>query len=758
MSLQSTILWNFCVDHSVELIVSFIVVCCASRCVNKVPAAATTRVRQAIERNPKVLAECQRVRQAIERDIQVLAGATERRDNTYAVVNGLGGVIDFLARAVKGLVPVDQWCVVLDPSRNYVYHGTALMLACQWQQWSAHLGAEFSNADVRFLLAAGADVNLRRPDNGCTSLFFAVKYGDIETVDLLLTAGADATTRDVVSGRTAMCNAVERSNVAVVRRLLEAGCCATDVAETQTPDGVVSCHNAAELMIMSTTWASWKILGPPSVNDWATTFRLLLQEGACLGDDVLLLVGAYLRASKDRGRYSNLPGSARQIEMNIATSKAAIGMGPLMKTAPKKKIKKKKKTAPEENERAECPICLGSIRKLVQLPCGHDFCRDCIIRHGETTQGQGCPLCRCTLPPELVELVDNPALESSKSFKLTSWNGDISGVRTMFGGPQQRGPAAMTEKQLHCECTALGLVDNAACSTSTESSLRDILRKYEALPVNQCTAGSFKRDGKDGIEHAVMRMHMEAGSTVPIYDGSVLLAKPEHGPVCIRAEVKGTQLYTFISTASTLTVINKALADQLGLRCSDHVSRRFLHGKALKAQLVYDLVVTVSGVTVKINTAIAAKDFDRGLQLGIDFFAQAVHSTIDVMDGCNLVRVQPYKGSDHLRFARESMATRHHEQLRFYQDGGAFISVPLQHISDHDAYHATVSLDFDGTCHCCNWCARPFHNMQMCGPCKTAGIEHAYCGKKCQEAAWVLHKRTIRHRSEKGTRKAESES
>ena len=56
---------------------------------------------------------------------------------------------------------------------------------------------------------------------------------------------------------------------------------------------------------------------------------------------------------------------------------------------------------------------------------------------------------------------------------------------------------------------------------------------------------------------------MEAGSTVPIYDGSVLLAKPEHGPVCIRAEVKGTQLYTFISTASALTVINKALADHL---------------------------------------------------------------------------------------------------------------------------------------------------------------------------------------------------
>ena len=193
-------------------------------------------------------------------------------------------------------------------------------------------------------------------------------------------------------------------------------------------------------------------------------------------------------------------------------------MGPLMKTAPKQKIKKKKKTAPEENERAECPICLGSIRKLVQLPCGHDFCRDCIIRHGETTQGQGCPLCRCTLPPELVELVDNPA--SSKSFKLTNWNGDISGVRTMFGGPQQRGPAAMTEKQLHYECTALGYelrvdsycmlrcppvtrndgetaalrVDNPACSTSTESSLRDILRKYEAPPVNQCTAGSFKRD------------------------------------------------------------------------------------------------------------------------------------------------------------------------------------------------------------------------------------------------------------------------
>ena len=40
----------------------------------------------------------------------------------------------------------------------------------------------------------------------------------------------------------------------------------------------------------------------------------------------------------------------------------------------------------------ECPVCLGSSPTTIRLPCGHVFCRSCIVAW--TERSQECPMCR----------------------------------------------------------------------------------------------------------------------------------------------------------------------------------------------------------------------------------------------------------------------------------------------------------------------------------------------------------------------------
>jgi hypothetical protein len=752
----------------------------------------------------------------------------------------------FVEQVITGELPPNQFC---QAPPEHVYGGfkggsTALMIACQGKSWNKVAGANLSNEHVRAIVAAGAEVNFRRPDNGVSALFSAVKYGDIETLEILLQAGADVKFQDV-HGKTAMINAVEQANVAIVQRLLHEGLSAQDTASAVNgSSGDLEYFNAAEFMLMQHDvkgCLSWRTMGPPKVTDYAAVFVTLLRAGARLSARTLEFAGFYLQASKNPDYFDQIPGSAHEKQLRIAVAKVAIGIGRIQ--IPEKYLVKAPNMNPAENESGgmelECTICLDPVKKPVRLHCSHSFCRDCILEHAQKTNGQGCPLCRTSLPFELAGLVDNPTLALGKSTKLGSFRGGHSGVHEMWGGPSERGPAAMTEEQLQCECAALGLIDPTPTSDLPSAStpapptsemdravvtaVQELHRRQgdesstPATPGDHAavngaetisadwaaeietahnveraiyeleTAGhmrgpfysseariplslqgkKFRRmllnydktplgsDGPSGIMDARTikggaksivrcgRLHIESANTATILNGKATLAAPTHGPACIPIEVHGTPLYAFVSTASSLTVISKALADQLGLKCSDLKSSKFFNADTtLTAQLVYDFAITVGGVTVKIPSTIASADVSRGVQLGMDFFAQAVYSVLDVI--CfekEMVTVSPFLGSDHWRIRNMDHKT---EQLRFYQDGGAMAVVPLVHIRDYgdksSHYMATVSLDFDRTCHCCNWCSRPFHGMFKCPTCKAAGVVHTYCCTGCQKAAWSLHK------------------
>ena len=68
-------------------------------------------------------------------------------------------------------------------------------------------------------LAAGANPNIAMR-NGSTPLFFAVKYGSLETVELLVKYGADLTMKDNKK-RSCLWNAIERPDPEIITYLLK---------------------------------------------------------------------------------------------------------------------------------------------------------------------------------------------------------------------------------------------------------------------------------------------------------------------------------------------------------------------------------------------------------------------------------------------------------------------------------------------------------------------------------------------------------
>uniref|UniRef100_A0A3Q1I2Y3 RING-type domain-containing protein n=1 Tax=Anabas testudineus TaxID=64144 RepID=A0A3Q1I2Y3_ANATE len=41
-----------------------------------------------------------------------------------------------------------------------------------------------------------------------------------------------------------------------------------------------------------------------------------------------------------------------------------------------------------------CSICLDVFTDPVSTPCGHNFCKDCIMKHWEMTDSCQCPMCK----------------------------------------------------------------------------------------------------------------------------------------------------------------------------------------------------------------------------------------------------------------------------------------------------------------------------------------------------------------------------
>ncbi|XP_029021776.1 zinc-binding protein A33-like [Betta splendens] len=87
-------------------------------------------------------------------------------------------------------------------------------------------------------------------------------------------------------------------------------------------------------------------------------------------------------------------------------------------------------------ENFHCSICLSVFTKPVSLPCGHNYCLDCITAYWDTKTDFQCPLCKETfynrpalrvniVIAEIVEKLRNPAKENPCSTSEGGGNGKV---------------------------------------------------------------------------------------------------------------------------------------------------------------------------------------------------------------------------------------------------------------------------------------------------------------------------------------------
>ena len=298
-------------------------------------------------------------------------------------------------------------------------------------------------------------------------------------------------------------------------------------------------------------------------------------------------------------------------------------------------------------------------------------------------------------------------------------------ICNVWGGPSVRGPPAMTEEQLQVEC------------------------KAHSLPVG----------GRGSMERAVLQetwQHVNAGRSLELYlevgdthaiscgDGHQTTVPSSGGPVLITASVNGVRTDCFISTTSSFTILSTGFAQRAGISSSSLTSNAFMcNGTPLnQTRRLRDVRVRLGDVEIPIRTAIASQRLARDVQLGMDFFAQAVHAQIDVfISGGLLVRMLPAHGSNHCRVDAEPPSDAR-EELRFHAEGGGIAVLPLRHENrEHtrDAYMSTVHIDPNKRMDTCAICGERWPGMQKCEGCWEEGIRVPFCSKECARAAMPEH-------------------
>jgi len=293
----------------------------------------------------------------------------------------------------------------------------------------------------------------------------------------------------------------------------------------------------------------------------------------------------------------------------------------------------------------------------------------------------------------------------------------------------------MTAEQLRAHCSTLGL------TTGTQSMMASALLDYERDSPLMSDPSTYPQ------------LHVETGDTnsMQLGSGKQVQIAPELGPVQIQAKVNGVDIACFLSTTSSFTLLSNSFVKRAACTKSALTSNAFMCGvsgtRLAEAKRLRDVRVKIGNVEVTLNTAISS-DAPRDVQLGMDFFAQAVLAEVDVLISTSppsIVTVRPAEGSNHCRVSAEKGA-RKDEQLRFYAADGTYAFIPLKHSgSKSKPYSSTVYIDPNTRMDICAHCGEPWPALRKCPVCQKHKIHTTYCSKACQSAAWPQHKLTPPH-------------
>lgn len=81
-----------------------------------------------------------------------------------------------------------------------------------------------------------------------------------------------------------------------------------------------------------------------------------------------------------------------------------------------------------DRDQRDCPVCLSTFETPVTMPCGHTFCRQCILDH-KTSRNHWCPLCRAKLPGKADILALKPTILLSDSAKAKEEKTEYVGTK-----------------------------------------------------------------------------------------------------------------------------------------------------------------------------------------------------------------------------------------------------------------------------------------------------------------------------------------
>lgn len=605
---------------------------------------------------------------------------------------------------------------------------------CQWRSLQKIFAWKGDNDFVSMALAAGANPNVAM-SNGSTPLFFAVKYGSLETVELLVRYGADVTIKDNKK-RSCLWNAIERPDPEIIVYLLKT-LPATESFPYKGKNLRKTCFQtavdylfAAQLSLSfdkassaEYPW-SWQVLGEPSEEDVALTMIEFGKRGATFtpGDITLALLGFVLRGEDSRKRRNRYP---KYEEARLRLERLSqLVVGRWLPDSVRSTLGHFVEPVEDTDQGSDslCRMCNkvvpDSERPQIKLYCGHGFCKAClVIRSEDDDSNLSCPICRKILCSDVADSA------SKRSESLAS----------VYGGyDAPYGPLALSTKPLRLECQMRGI----------HTMLRNDDRLRSML-LNESVQSSANRQRKPVPG-------FDLNNNVPINtDADAVLEAPKGGPVVIPIVVKGIPVTAFISTTSCFTLLSPEFVNLFSLRKIGLETDKFTNvfgnesGKGVFS-LIDEFRFNLGGINVCLRNAVEAPLPNCfGVQLGLDFLRSGAWCVIDVKLDSNVdqaVRLGSCITTD--GYGRSFFINPNRkEELRYHTHDGRSSRIPLMHLQPFKvgcmSNWVSVAHHQDESFAECSWCCRVFvpHAMLSCPQCPSV----YYCTTECRDAATVVH-------------------
>jgi len=669
---------------------------------------------------------------------------------------------------------------------------------CQWVYLEKQYDWSGNHDLVSIFLGAGADPNISMKKHGETPIFFAVKYGCLETVKLLVQYGRKQSDpyysmkiKDH-KGRTCLWHALNRPRPNIIRYLLETGLPAdenfpyqihhqqklqnkkkkkkkkknlTMTAVDYLIDAQFSLLFSDESNLKKEYPRSWMLLGEPSEEDIINTLIEFGKRGVSFTPNSISL-SLFNFILRDEDLPPMKPQQQRPIcyhmfkerlkrIVNFMTGRYLPRSQRDQLVLLRKRLKEEKEEQTASASSSICVICNEdrniTLRQSLRLYCGHDnFCLGCVLGRanvgkGNTNCDSTCPICHKKLCLDITK----PHTRKQQHIQ------DIYGEYECYTGP-----AALTVQQLLMECRARGITDTS--TTPLENNTKENLKLLLEESMKRTRyygkgTPDFMPFDDDNINTTTTKsIHDDDDDTKKSNNFSLLFPL---GVVVVPIIIQGIPILAYISMTSTVTLLSPEFVELYGLQKIHQLGTTTtgtLHA-------VDEFHLQIGSIDVCLRNAFESSLLPDyvGIQLGLDFLRSGAWCTIDaIIDksrGTNEKGkhcVVSMDGYDYVSLSKKRSGAK--EELRYYSHDGKKATVKLLRLrpvnnnnkdkkkpnevedKDNKASIATTTTIFQNFSIECNWCCRVFPDAERlirCGCCSDV----YYCNTSCRDAAREVH-------------------